>query len=226
MDADGVTQAETVAPAAASDPEDGTEQSVMELVEQLGRDLEALVICEARLSAARHRPQLRRAARDGAAAAIAGAALIAAFVLVNASAVLGLSTAMPGWAAALVLAAGWGVVGVVLALFLRARARGLAASRAQDPEPALAEAQQAVRDSLERLAPVITREIALASVPMADDIAAGMVEASGELIENADEIVDAITAEMPGGRVVNQIWDVVLMPGRLGVRVATTVLKR
>jgi hypothetical protein len=26
--------------------------------------------------------------------------------------------------------------------------------------------------------------------------------------------------------VVNQIWDVVLMPGRLGVRVATTVLKR
>jgi hypothetical protein len=147
-------------------------------------------------------------------------------VLVNAAAVLGLSTAMPGWAAALVLAAGWGVVGLVLALYLRARARRLAASGAQDPEQALAGAQQAVRDSLERLAPVITREIALASVPMADDIAAGMVDAGGELIENADEIVDAITAEMPGGRVVNQIWDVVLMPGRFGVRVATTVLKR
>jgi hypothetical protein len=26
--------------------------------------------------------------------------------------------------------------------------------------------------------------------------------------------------------VVNQIWDVALMPGRLGIRVATTVLKR
>ena len=25
---------------------------------------------------------------------------------------------------------------------------------------------------------------------------------------------------------VNQIWDVALMPGRLGIRVATTVLKR
>ena len=32
--------------------------------------------------------------------------------------------------------------------------------------------------------------------------------------------------ESPAGGVVNQIWDVAMMPGRLGIRVATTVLKR
>ena len=53
-----------------------------------------------------------------------------------------------------------------------------------------------------------------------------MVDAGGDLIEDADDIVEAITEGVPGGSVVNQMWDVVLMPGRLGVRVATTVLKR
>ena len=219
-------EAETVVTDAASEPEDETEQPVMELLERLARDLGVLVVCEARLAAARHRPELRRTARDVAAAAILAVALLAAFVLANVAAVLALSEAMPGWAAALVLAAAWAAIGLVLALFLRARARRLAAPAAGDPEQALAAAQQAVRETLERLAPEITREIALASVPMADDIAVGVVDAGGELIENADEIVDAITAELPGGGVVNQIWDVVLMPGRFGIRVATTVLKR
>ena len=219
-------EAETVVTDAVSEPEDETEQPVMELLERLARDLGVLVVCEARLAAARHRPELRRTARDVAAAAILAVALLAAFVLANVAAVLALSEAMPGWAAALVLAAAWAAIGLVLALFLRARARRLAAPAAGDPEQALAAAQQAVRETLERLAPEITREIALASVPMADDIAVGVVDAGGELIENADEIVDAITAELPGGGVVNQIWDVVLMPGRFGIRVATTVLKR
>ena len=132
---------------------------------------------------------------------------------------------MPGWAAALVLAGVWAAIGLVAALVLRRRARRHAAV-ARDPEEARAEAQQSVRESLERLAPVITREIALASVPMADDVAAGMVDAGSALLENADDIVDAITDDMPAGRAVNQIWDVVLMPGRFGIRVATTVLKR
>ena len=38
--------------------------------------------------------------------------------------------------------------------------------------------------------------------------------------------MDTITEDVPGGGMVNQIWDIVLMPGRFGVRVATTVLKR
>jgi hypothetical protein len=57
-------------------------------------------------------------------------------------------------------------------------------------------------------------------------MADGAVEVAAELIESADDVVDAITGEVPGGSVVNQMWDVVLMPGRLGIRVATTVLGR
>jgi hypothetical protein len=69
---------------------------------------------------------------------------------------------------------------------------------------------------------VITKEIALAAVPTAG----GIVDLGDDLIEGADDIVDAITDELPGGGVVNQVWDVVLAPGRFGIRVATTVLKR
>ncbi len=57
-------------------------------------------------------------------------------------------------------------------------------------------------------------------------MASGVVDAGDEIIESADEIVESITEDVPGGGVVNQMWDVVLMPGRFGVRVATTVLKR
>ena len=53
-----------------------------------------------------------------------------------------------------------------------------------------------------------------------------MVEAGGDLLEVSDDVVEALADELPGGGVVNQIWDVVLMPGRFGVRVATTVLRR
>jgi hypothetical protein len=69
---------------------------------------------------------------------------------------------------------------------------------------------------------VITKEIALAAVPTAG----GLAEFGEDLIEGADDIVDAVTDELPGGGVVNQVWDVVLAPGRFGIRVATTVLKR
>ena len=56
--------------------------------------------------------------------------------------------------------------------------------------------------------------------------AGGIAELGEDLIEGADEIVDAVTEELPGGGVVNQVWDVFLAPGRFGLRVATTVLKR
>jgi hypothetical protein len=92
----------------------------------------------------------------------------------------------------------------------------------EDAEEARREAERAVRATLERLSPAISKEIALAAVPMAGDMASGVVDAGGEILESADEIVDSITDELPGGSVVNQMWDVVLMPGRFGIRVATT----
>jgi len=100
----------------------------------------------------------------------------------------------------------------------------------KDLERARDAAREAVRDSLGQLAPAVTVEIASASMGVAGDVAGDMagdvVESGQELIENSDEFVESIAVELPGGRVVNQMWDVVLLPGRFGLRVATTVLKR
>ncbi len=54
----------------------------------------------------------------------------------------------------------------------------------------------------------------------------GVVDAGDDLLEASDDIVEAMADNLPGGSIVNQMWDVVLMPGRFGVKVATTVLKR
>jgi len=51
-------------------------------------------------------------------------------------------------------------------------------------------------------------------------------EAEQDLLETSDEMVEAMAEDLPAGGVVNQMWNVVLMPGRFGFRVATTVLKR
>jgi hypothetical protein len=210
----------------ASPPDDETEESITELLGRLGRELSTLAFWEARLAAARNKSALRRTARDFVAVLVAVLAFLTAFVLANAAGVQALSTQLPDWAAPLVLATAWAGVGVVLSLFLLSRVRGVAGEEPTNPEEARDEAARAVRETLEHLAPAITKEIALAAVPMAGDMASGVVDASEEMIESVDEIVDAIAEDIPGGGVVNQIWDVVLMPGRLGIRVATTVLKR
>jgi hypothetical protein len=93
----------------------------------------------------------------------------------------------------------------------------------EDLERARAEAEQAVYDTLGRLAPVVTVEIASAA---AGEMASGVVDVGDDLLEASDDIVEAIAEDLPGGSVVNQVWDVVLMPGRFGIKIATTVLKR
>jgi Putative Actinobacterial Holin-X, holin superfamily III len=207
---------------APEEEERETEESFTELLEQLGRELAVLVFYESRLAAARHKPELRRAGRDAITALAALAAFLTAFVLATTAALLALSNVMAGWLAALVLAAAWSAVGVLLALVLWARAKRAGRREGETVEEASERAEQAVRAILERLGPAITTEIALAAVPSAD----GVVELGEDLIEGADDIVDAVTEELPGGGVVNQAWDVFLAPGRFGIRVATTVLKR
>ena len=208
--------------AAPAPEEDEHDKSLTDLLGQLGREIATLVYYESRLAASRNAPELKRAARDVIAAMALVAALLTAFVLANASAVLALSTVMDGWLAALILALAWSVVGGLLALALWARAKQLRGREPGTIEEARDRAEQAVRDTLEQLAPTITKEIALAAVPTAE----GLADMGEELIEGADEIVDAITEELPGGSVINQVWDIVLAPGRFGIRVATTVLKR
>ena len=207
----------------APSPEEAeAEDSVTELLQQLGREMATLVYYESRLAASRHERELRRAARDVVTVLGVVAAFLTAFVLANASAVLALSTVLAGWLAALLLALAWAGVGALLGLALWARAKRVAGREQGTIEEARDRAEQAVRTTLERLAPVVTKEIAVAAVPTAG----GIAEMGGDLIEGADDIVDSITDELPGGGVVNQVWDFVLAPGRFGIRVATTVLKR
>ena len=213
---------ETTDSAAPSPEEEEHDKSLTDLLGQLGREIATLVYYEGRLAASRNAPELKRAARDVIAAMALVAALLTAFVLANASAVLALSTVMEGWLAAFVLALAWSAVGALLALALWARAKQLTGREPGTIEEARDRAEQAVRDTLEQLAPTITKEIALAAVPTAE----GLADMGEELIEGADEIVDAITEELPGGSAINQVWDIVLAPGRFGIRVATTVLKR
>ena len=96
----------------------------------------------------------------------------------------------------------------------------------KDLERAREEAEEAVRETLARLGPAVTVEIASAAVPVAGEMADGVVDAAGGILEASDDAVEAMAEDLPGGSVVNQMWDVVLMPGRFGLRVATTVLKR
>lgn len=204
---------------------------------QLGRDLSALAFCEAQLAIARNLPEVNRAARDIAGALVAALAFLAAFVFGNAAIVLALSQVLSGWLAALVVGVAWIVVGVSLAIALAARAGrvtgwkwwrvfGGSAETPKSLEWARDAAEQAVRDTLERLAPALSVEIATAAVPIASGVASEVVDVGEDLIEASDDAVESIAEDLPGGGVVNQIWDVFLMPGRFGVRVATTVFKR
>jgi len=218
--------------------EPGETESVTELMVQLGREVSVLVFCEAQLAASRNMPEARRAVRDIAAALVAAVAFLTAFVFANVAAMLGLTSVLSSWLAAVVLTAAWIAVGSALAVALMVRAgrvtgwkwwrvfNGGAEASLNELERARAEAERAVRETLEQLAPAMTFQIAAAAVPMATDAVGGVVDVGGDLIEASDDMVEGIAEDLPGGGVVNQMWDVVLMPGRFGVKVATTVLKR
>lgn len=218
--------------------EPGETESVTELMVQLGREVSVLVFCEAQLAASRNMPEARRAVRDIAAALVAAVAFLTAFVFANVAAMLGLTSVLSSWLAAVVLTAAWIAVGSALAVALMVRAgrvtgwkwwrvfSGGAEASLNELERARAEAERAVRETLEQLTPAMTFQIAAAAVPMATDAMGGVVDVGGDLIEASDDMVEGIAEDLPGGGVVNQMWDVVLMPGRFGVKVATTVLKR
>jgi hypothetical protein len=203
-------------------------RSVSELVEQFARDLAQLGVYEGQLEVARNVPDVRRALRDGAAALVATAAILTAFAFANVAAYAGLATALTSWQAALVLAAIWIVVGglLVLSVVGRVRRSRLWKAVATSSPEAVAQleesrdaAAQAAHDTLERLGPAISIEIVAAAVPSPG----GLVESA---FDASDDAVEALVEELPGGGAVNQIWDVALMPGRFGLRVATTILRR
>jgi hypothetical protein len=231
---------------AAARGEDELRDSIREQLADVRREVAELVACEAQLVAAAHRRDLRRWAVDIGGPMAVALVLLTAFGLANAAAVNGLSSVMPSWAAALALAAAWVAVAASLALALWIRGErgeglrwwraltGTTEDRLREVRGARDRAEHDLRESLERLAPDLAQEAASAVVPlasavatgMATEVAGGVVDAGGDLLEGSDDMVEAMTEDVPGGGFVNQIWDVVLLPGRFGVRVATTVLRR
>jgi len=225
-------------PAEDEETKDTAAPSVTELLVRLGRDVSVLVFCESQLAAARNLPEVRRTARDIAGALVAALAFLTAFVFVNVAALDGLAAVVSAWLAALILCLAWLAIGSALAIALMVRAGKVAgwkwwrvfrAGREEsltDLERARGEAEQAVRETLSLLAPAITVEIATASVGVAGDMADDVVDAGENLLEGSEEVVEEITQDIPGGGVVSQVWGIALMPGRFGIRVATTVLSR
>ena len=220
-------------------------ESVSELVEQLGRDTSRLIKYEAALGASQRAPELRRAALGAAAAVVVVLAFVAAFALANWAAVSGLSSVVSTWLAALILAAGWLVVGAALLAVLIGQVRrssGVDWWRMQSADRQRAmlaleasrdEAEQALRNTIERLTDAIGREtkdqladalmpLAGAAVDIGEEVLADLGD---ELIEASEHIVEAIEEDLPAGSAVGQMVDLVLLPGRLCIRVATTVLR-
>jgi hypothetical protein len=63
--------------------------------------------------------------------------------------------------------------------------------------------------------------MAAAMVPSAD----GVLETGEDVLQASEQLLDDMVDSVPGGSVVGQVIDFALIPGRYGVRVATTVLK-
>jgi hypothetical protein len=221
----------------AGPDEQSGDRSVSELVEQLGRDTSTLVFREVVVTASRHVPALRRAARDVSIVVVIAVAFATAFALVNWAVVDALSSVMPVWGAALVVAAFWAVVGMVLLVIVLVRLGNLSGLKwwraagsngeeiRHELEQARDDAEAAVRETLERLSTAVAREagpvIASAMVP----VAGGLVDAGESILEAGDDIIDTIEEEVPGGGAVRQVIDLALIPGRFGLRIATTVIK-
>jgi hypothetical protein len=230
-------------PAEAETEEQEQPRSLMALLEQFGRELGVFARSAAELEAARNVPEIRRAVRQVAGLGIAAIGAATAFVFLNVAAIDGLSKVMAPWLAALVLAAAWvAIAGLLLFGYLHRARRWLVwllfkappQSALDELERERNEAGQELRATAERIGPAVAIGIATAAIPEVGEVAGevvggvaiSVVEAGDTVLEVSDEVVDAIAEEIPGGGVVAQVWDIVLIPGRFGVRVATTVLRR
>src|SRR5918994_5960431 len=216
-----------VADAVAEDP-------VSELIEQAGRAAGVLAFREAQLAALRHGRQLRRAALDVAVALGVAPAFLTAFAFANWAAVGALSGPLPGWAAPLLLAAAWIVVGLGLLAFVLNRAdtvfdwrqrRGLGADVEQTisaRERARDEVWRGMRESLERLTGEVEHEAAVIAVVPA---ARGVVSAGEHIIDEIDEITDELEEAIPGAGVISWVAETALLPARFFASVARATLE-
>jgi hypothetical protein len=212
------------------------EHPVTELVEQVGRDFSVLAMREVELTAAVHDDEVRRGVRDALAAAMAVVAIGTAFLLANWAAVRALSDSLSGWRAPLLLAGVWVAVGLLLAplpvmRFKRTVVSGR--SRVLGGDMTIADREQARDEAVQRLRASLAELGAEAAKAGAADIAAamvtpmagGVIDVGGDILDAGEDILEEVVDNVPGGSVVGQVIDFALIPGRYGIRVATTVLK-
>ena len=214
---------------------------VSERAEEVARAAATLSVRGAELAAARRTPELRPIARDVAVVGFLALALITAFGFGNWAAASALSTVLTDWEAALVLAAAWIVVGVAAAALLlrggplarnwRRVAAPSSEENLQERREAVDEADRRLREAIDQFGAAIAdaaeQKIAAAVLPLAGgmvEVGEDMVDATDEIIEKADEITDVIEQQLPGGVVINRVVDLVLVPGRFGIRIARSVL--
>jgi hypothetical protein len=205
-------------------------RSVAAALDEVGRGTRALIRAELVYGASEHAPKLRRTVRDAGAALLLVVVGLTAFALANWAAVSALEQVASGWRAPLLLAAGWAVVGIALALALGVRLSHLLGLRWSPDAPSEREARDAaqaqVRESIERLGDALALEvehrIAAAVIPDAGDI----IDLGEDVLEATEDVVEDLAEQLPEGGVAGQVIDLVLLPGRLGVRVVTTALRR
>jgi hypothetical protein len=144
-----------------------------------------------------------------------------------------LSESLHGWRAPLVVAAFWLVVGSVLLVVVMVklgRASGLRWWRdtsevQEEVEKARDEAAAAVRTTLVRVGPVAAREGAKAMASAAIPLAEGVADAGEAILDMGDDMLDTIEGQVPESGAVREVVDLMLMPGRFGLRIATTVFR-
>jgi len=236
------------APEPAS-PQDEPKGPTRDQLEEFRRDLAECVRLETQFAAASRGPQVRRAAGDALGVLAIALSILTALVLVNVAILLTLAIALPGWAAALILAAAWIVVALLtMAVVARHGApfggliRRARPGSADELRAARDQAWQTLQHDLERLAPPLTERVIDVAAPiaarvatrMATDTAGDLVEdavdeaedVGRELVQESEEAVEKLAEEVPGASIANTVWDLALLPGRTGVRIVSTVLKR
>lgn len=218
-------------------------------LEKLRHDLAAFIGLEVRLEAAARRPQLRQIGASALGAGVAAVAVVTAFALVNVAAVLAIATLLPAWSAALILAGAWVIAACVAAAVLSTRTAslrtGLPGGPAPSPEALRAardEAWRAVQSDLAELAPPLAERAVEVATPIAIKVAkqvnlasaggivegvAGEAEAvEREVVEESEELFEAVAKEVPGAGIAGTVLDLALLPGRTGVRMVSTVFRR
>ena len=206
-------------------------ESVSELLDRLGRDTRALLVAELTYSASEHTPQLRGRPRPGRHAA--GRPRIPCRVRARERG-RGQRPAdvASGWRAPLLLAAVWVVVGLLLALALGVRASRLLGVTCRRRETARRLSRHGTRPRLRcatrsnaSQARWRARPRSGSRRPWCPSRAASSTPVRTCWRRPASELEDLVE-QVPEGRAAGQMIDLVLLPGRIGIRVATAVLQR